>query len=70
MTRARQIRLDKGLTLLAVAEATGLSLGAVRRAEDPTCEPQAPTLKALGDFYGVPASSLVLPAIKPEEAAA
>jgi len=65
MNRAQQIRLDKGLTITAVSEATGVSRLAIRRVEDPTCavESQAPTLKALGDFYGVQPSSLRLPAV-------
>jgi transcriptional regulator with XRE-family HTH domain len=72
VNRARQIRLDRGLTLSAVSEATGVSRLAIRRVEDElrTSEPQAPTLKAIGDFYGVPASSLLLPAVERDEAAA
>lgn len=62
MNRAQQIRLDKGLTVTAVSEATGVSRLAITRVEDPTCNPTAPTLKTLGDFYGVPASTLLLPA--------
>lgn len=70
MNRARQIRLDKGLTLSEVSSVTGVSRRAIRALEEGTSEPQAPTLKALGDLYDAPASSLLLPAIEPTEAAA
>lgn len=70
MNRARQIRLDKGLRLKDVSQATGVSRGAIIRLEAGTADTQAPTLKALGDFYGVPASSLLLSATAPEDVAA
>jgi hypothetical protein len=48
-----------------VSDETGVSRRAIRRVEDQACrvETQAPTLKALGDFYGVQPSSLRLPAV-------
>jgi transcriptional regulator with XRE-family HTH domain len=70
MIRARQLRLDRGLTVVAVSEATGVNRKTIVRLEDGTGEAQAPTLKALGDFYGVPASSLTLDAVDSTEAAA
>lgn len=63
MTRARQIRIDRGMTLSAVSVATGVSRQTITRVEEGR-EAQAPTLKALGDFYGVAASTLVLPAVE------
>lgn len=64
MNRARQLRLDKGLTLSDVSSATGVSRRAIRTLEDSSSETQAPTLKTLGDFYGVAASTLPLPAFE------
>lgn len=69
MNRARQIRLDRGLTIAAVADATGVSRRAISRLEDAVADTQAPTLKALGDYYGVPASTLLLPAVEAEATA-
>lgn len=69
MIRARQIRLDRGLTVQAVSEATGVARATIARLEDEPTGVQAPTLKALGDFYGVAASTL-LREVEPEEAAA
>lgn len=69
MIRARQIRLDRGLTVQAVSEATGVARKTIARLEDESGEAQAPTLKALGDFYGVPASTLMV-AVEPEDVAA
>jgi transcriptional regulator with XRE-family HTH domain len=62
VNRALQIRLDRGLTLSDVSTATGVSRRAIRALEDESSETQAPTLKSLADFYGVPASSLLRPA--------
>jgi transcriptional regulator with XRE-family HTH domain len=65
VNRARQLRLDKGLTLTAVAKETGVARLTIARVEDQSTSDasiQAPILKALGDFYGVPASSLLSPA--------
>lgn len=70
MIRARQIRLDRGLTVAAVSEATGVARKTIARLEDESGAVQAPTLKALGDFYGVPASTLMAEASEPSEAAA
>ena len=69
MNRARQIRLDRGLSAKDVSEATGVSRASIRRVEAHTTNIQAPTLKALADFYEVPASSLLLPAVLVEQAA-
>lgn len=54
----------------AVSDATGVSRGAIQRLEEQTGETFAPTLKALGDFYGVPASTLTLPAVDHEKSTA
>lgn len=62
MNRARQLRLDRGLTISEVSEGTGIHRGSIRKIETGDME-FAPTLKALGDFYGVPASTLLLPAV-------
>jgi transcriptional regulator with XRE-family HTH domain len=68
VNRARQLRLDRGLTVVAVAEATGVSRQTIARLEGECGDAYAPTLKALGDFYGVPASSLLLPAVEGQAA--
>jgi len=71
MNRARQIRLDRGLTVSVVSTATGVAPRTIARIEDPsTQDVQAPSLKALADFYEVPASSLLMPAVNPEGMAA
>lgn len=54
----------------AVSDATGVSRRAIRRLEDEAGDTQAPTLKAIADYYGVAASSLLLPAVDHDEAAA
>lgn len=65
MNRALQIRLDRGLSRSQVVEGAGVTHKALRNAEsDGESSSHAATLKALGDFYGVPASTLVLPAIE------
>lgn len=59
MNRARQLRLDRGLTVQAVSDATGVARKSIARLEDTGEEGHATTLKTLGDFYGVSASSLL-----------
>lgn len=57
MTRLEQLRVDRGLTARALANAVGLSHQTIHNIEDrkPT---SAPTLKKLADFFDVPATSL------------
>lgn len=73
MNRALQIRLDRGLSRSDVVDATGVSFRTLRRVEDhrpaDTFILKAETLRALGDFYEVPASSLLMPAIDEATAA-
>ncbi len=70
MNRAKQLRLDRGLTVSTVAGATGVAPRTIARVEDDaTDDVKAPPLKALADYYGVPASSLLMAAIEHEAAA-
>jgi transcriptional regulator with XRE-family HTH domain len=62
MNRAKQLRIDNGLTQTQVAEMTGVAQRTVARLEREEGGLRAPSLKAIADFYGVPASSLTLPA--------
>jgi transcriptional regulator with XRE-family HTH domain len=65
MNRALQIRLDRGLSRTQVCEGAGITQKALRNAEsDGESSSFAATLKALGDYYEVPASTLVLPAVE------
>lgn len=68
MNRARQNRLNLGLTVSQVAELTDVSRQAIARVEEGKSIHPA-SLKALGDFFEVPASSLLMPAIDLEAAA-
>ena len=70
MNRAWQLRLDRGLSRHALSAETGVSYGAIRRLEETNEERHASVMKALGDFFGVPASSLLMPALDPERDAA
>ena len=65
MTRAKQLRIDKGLTITAVSDATSVSRRAIRVLEGGQ-EIQAPSLARLSTFYGVKASELLMPALPPE----
>lgn len=67
MNRALQMRLDRGLSRSEVVDSSGVTFKALRKVEEGQGS-QAATLKTLGDFYGVSASSLLMPAI--DEAAA
>lgn len=71
MNRAEQIRVDRGLTLVDVAEQTKLTRQTVRAVEDGN-KAIASTLFKLGQFYGVPASTLLGPPVydQPERTAA
>lgn len=69
MNRAKQLRIDAGLTLTAVSKEAGVSRRAIRVLEDGT-EIQAPSLARLSTFYGVKASDLLAPAFPPESEAA
>lgn len=63
MNRAKQIRLNRGLTLSDVARATKVARRTIRLLEDGQ-EVQAPSLARLSTFYGVSASSLLGPAVE------
>lgn len=72
MTRAQQLRLDAGLSVVALASKAGVAHATVRRIErgdEVQAAKLAAVAKALGD---VPASSLLGPAIPytPEDVAA
>lgn len=67
MNRALQIRLDRGLSRAAVVEGAGLTPKALRKVEEGQGS-HAATLTKLAEYYGVPASALVMAAI--DEAAA
>lgn len=62
LTRAKQLRLDRGLTMTAVSNATGVSRRTIRVFEEGQ-EIQAPSLARLSTFYGLSASSLLGPAV-------
>lgn len=64
MNRAKQLRLDRGLSRIAAGQGAGVSGHAIRRLEDG--DVTARTLKAVGDFYGVQPTSLLLPAVYPD----
>lgn len=61
MNRLQQLRLDEGMTLAQLAESTGVSTQTVANLEQGKGAWPS-TLKALGDHFKVPASSLLLPA--------
>lgn len=68
MNRLKQLRIDRGLTLAEVGEAVGVSKQALSYLEN-NGGGRPSTLKALGDFFDVPASSLLAPT-EPEDAVA
>lgn len=60
MNRLKLLRFERGLTLEAVAEATGVGRQTLMRLErGDTTKPSAPTVKALADFYEVSVSELL-----------
>lgn len=50
----RTERINRGLTVSALSEATGVARQTIRRLEDGDV-PQAPTAKKLADYFGVEA---------------
>lgn len=64
MTRLEQLRIDAGLSRGALYDRSGISSSTIRSIEK-RASGQAATLKTLGDFFGVPASELVMPALPP-----
>jgi transcriptional regulator with XRE-family HTH domain len=61
MNRAKQLRLDRGLTISDVAQATKVGRRTIRVLEDGQ-EVQAPSLARLSTFYECSASELLAPA--------
>lgn len=60
MNRFEQLRVERGLTQVAVAAGAGVSRGTIVRLEgaaDPW--PTAPVAKRLADFYGISVSQLL-----------
>lgn len=68
MNRVQQLRIDRGLTLAQVEAETGVSKQTVSNLENGKGGVPS-TLKALGDFFEVPPSSLLLPAVHQDQAA-
>jgi transcriptional regulator with XRE-family HTH domain len=69
VNRAKQLRVDRGLTLDALSDQTGVSYRTLKKIED-GAEVQAPALATLGRLYGVQPSTLHLPAQFDEKQAA
>jgi transcriptional regulator with XRE-family HTH domain len=68
VNRARQIRLDNGAGVMDTAEGAGISTRTLHKIENgETVNAQA--LARLADFYGVSASSLLMPAVHEDRAA-
>jgi transcriptional regulator with XRE-family HTH domain len=61
MNRAKQIRIDRGLGIAAVAKDSGVHHETITKIEDGG-DVQPASLVRLGSFYGVQPSSLYLPA--------
>ena len=59
MNRLRQVRKQKGLTLVKVAEDTGISIANLSRYESVDVEPRRETWIKLADYYCVPVSYLM-----------
>ena len=59
MNRLRQVRKQKGLTLVKVAEDTGISIANLSRYESEDVEPRRETWVKLADYYDVPVSYLM-----------
>ena len=59
MNRLRQVRKQKGLTLVKVAEDTGISIANLSRYESVDVEPRRETWIKLADYYDVPVSYLM-----------
>lgn len=58
MTRLQLLRFERGLTVSDVAKGSGLSRATVDAAER-GANIQAPTVKALADFYDVPVAEIL-----------
>jgi transcriptional regulator with XRE-family HTH domain len=69
VNRAKQLRVDRGLTLDALSDQTGVSYRTLKKIEDGT-EVNAPALATLGRLFEVQPSSLYLPAQFDEKQAA
>lgn len=59
MNRLRQLRKQKGLTLMKVADEIGLSETKLHRYETEKCEPKKETWVKLADYYDVPVAYLM-----------
>lgn len=59
MNRLRQVRKQKGLTLVKVAEDTGISIANLSRYESVDVEPRRETWVKLANYYDVPVSYLM-----------
>lgn len=64
MNRLRQLRLDRFLTIDALAEESGVPARTIRRLEAGNGA-RVETLARLSTYFQVPASSLLLPALPP-----
>ena len=59
MNKLRQVRKQKGLTLVKVAEDTGISIANLSRYESVDVEPRRETWIKLADYYDVPVAYLM-----------
>ena len=59
MNRLRKLRKQKGLTLMKVADETGLPETKLHRYETEKCEPKKETWVKLADYYDVPVAYLM-----------
>ena len=55
----RNLRIQRGLTQMKLAEGLGTSQSAIAAWENQTREPDFKTIQRLADFFGVPLSSLL-----------
>jgi 3-polyprenyl-4-hydroxybenzoate decarboxylase len=69
VNRAKQIRIDRGKGIALVAREAGVHHQSLLKLEDGV-EVGAKVLKAMGDYYEVQPSSLLLPAVFGDEQAA
>jgi transcriptional regulator with XRE-family HTH domain len=59
LNRWALLRYERGLTLTEVADGSGVSTSTLKRLESDDKRPNAPTAKALADFYGLSITELL-----------
>jgi transcriptional regulator with XRE-family HTH domain len=66
MNRLQQLRLDRGLSLNELAAECRVGRNTIARIEQDGTAIHIEPLSKLAAFFGVPASSLLMPALDPE----